>query len=160
MQYTVQGCTRRCAASERELQPGETYYSVVFEEGELLKRLDYAADAWDGPPEGAVAWWKSKLPEAKQDATPKIDPQEALLNLFAKLYEEQKREDLLYVLSLLMLRKRVFRLEQSAENGSEGMCLFCPQAEAVYLVKEVELTSEQLQALQNELDQYLENGSS
>ena len=43
--------------------PGETYYSVLVAEGAELKRYDYAADAWQGPPAEAVGWWKSQIPD-------------------------------------------------------------------------------------------------
>ena len=66
MDYEVQRCTRHCCATGRELAPGEEFYSVLIAEGAELVRLDYAVEAWEGPPEGAVGWWKSQMPNPQR----------------------------------------------------------------------------------------------
>lgn len=63
MDYEVQRCTRHCATSGREFTPGESFYSVLVAEGAELKRYDYSTEAWTGPAEGVVAWWKSQMPD-------------------------------------------------------------------------------------------------
>ena len=57
MDYEIQRCTRRCAATEREFAPGEEFFSVLVAEGAELRRLDYCAEAWEGPPENATGNW-------------------------------------------------------------------------------------------------------
>ena len=61
--YELQRCTRHCAVTERELQPGETFFSTLTAEGAELARRDYSVEAWQGPPAGVVGWWKSKMPQ-------------------------------------------------------------------------------------------------
>ena len=63
MDYEVQRSTRHCSVTGREFAPGESFYSVLLSEGADLRRLDYAADAWQGPPPEALAWWKSQVPD-------------------------------------------------------------------------------------------------
>ena len=63
--YEVQRCTRHCAATGRELQPGETFYSTLTAEGSQVVRHDYSVEAWQGPPEGVLGWWKSHMPRAR-----------------------------------------------------------------------------------------------
>jgi len=52
--YEVQRCTRRCATTQRELQPGEIFYSTLVAEGAQVVRHDYSQEAWQGPPEGVL----------------------------------------------------------------------------------------------------------
>ena len=52
MDFEVKRCTRRCAASDRELQPGEPFYSMLIQQGAELVRQDFAESHWQGPPEG------------------------------------------------------------------------------------------------------------
>ena len=59
--YDIQRCSRRCAASDRELHNGEVCYSVLVPEGGQVVRRDYSAEGWPGPPEGAIGWWKSAV---------------------------------------------------------------------------------------------------
>ena len=54
--YEIQRCTRHCAASGRELVEGETFYSVLLQRGASLERVDYSAEAWNGPPPDALGW--------------------------------------------------------------------------------------------------------
>ena len=54
MEYTIQPNSRRCAATGRELQPGERFFSALVEEDRQFVRKDYCRDAWQGPPPGRV----------------------------------------------------------------------------------------------------------
>ena len=56
-EYDIQGPTRVCAASGRELKPGDRFHGVLLEHAGKLIRKDYAAEAWPGPPEGHLAYW-------------------------------------------------------------------------------------------------------
>ena len=56
--------TRVCAATGRELCPGDRFYGVLVDDGGKCVRRDYAADAWAGPPAGAVAYWAGTVPAA------------------------------------------------------------------------------------------------
>ncbi len=52
--FELQHNTRHCAASGRELRPGETYYTVLPKKGAEVERADYSSEAWTGPPE--ICW--------------------------------------------------------------------------------------------------------
>ncbi|XZE54868.1 hypothetical protein SH139x_000849 [Planctomycetaceae bacterium SH139] len=45
-----------------------------------LVRIDISAQAWNGPPEGTVGWWKSRMPEAGQRKL-KLAPDALLVDL-------------------------------------------------------------------------------
>lgn len=135
MDYEVERCTRHCAATERELREGEEFFSVLVSERGEVRRHDYAADAWTGPPEAALAWWKSRLPtrEAKKG---ELAPNEVLLRLFQGLEDVPQQLDMRYVLALLLVRRRVLREEDTEPDtaGLEVLVLYCPRDETTHRV--------------------------
>jgi hypothetical protein len=156
MDYEVQRCTRQCATSGRDLAPGEEFYSVLVAAGAELIRRDYAVEAWEGPPEGAVAWWKSQMPNP-QATKMRLAPNEVLLQLFDQLEEQPDKRDMRYVLALLLVRRRVMRLEGSERDaeGRELLVLYCPRRDATYQVPEETPNDERANQIQEELAQLL-----
>src|SRR5689334_22601085 len=57
--YEIGRCSRRCYITGRELREGEICYSALVPDGLTVVRRDYATEAWEGPPEGAIGWWKT-----------------------------------------------------------------------------------------------------
>ena len=156
MDYDVQRCTRHCAKSGRELGPGEVYYSVLTAEAAELQRHDYAADAWEGPPPQAVGWWKSQIPDRN---TRRVHwaPNDVMLQFFDELAEQPDKQDMCYVLALLLVRRRVMRLEENEtdSNGHDVMVLYCPRRETTYKVTAIPPEKERIDEIQQELAQLL-----
>jgi hypothetical protein len=152
MEYEVQRSSRRCTATGREFAPGETYYSVLLEEGDALNRHDYAVDAWHGPPEGAVGWWKSQVP-GRTTARKHWAPNDVMLNFWDELAEQPDRQDMRYVLTLLLIRRRVFRLEEEKPDpqGREVLVVYCPRRESTYQVPAVVPEEARVNQIQEEL---------
>ena len=101
LDFEIQRSTRRCAATDRALEPGEICYSVLEVHGAEIVRKDFAASAWSGPPAEAFGWWKSRVPEPHAKKI-KLAPNEVLLELFDQLAERPESEDMRYVLALLV----------------------------------------------------------
>jgi hypothetical protein len=117
------------------LREGEEFYSVLVTERGEVRRHDYAPEAWPGPPDGAIAWWKSRLPT--RDAKKReLAPNEVLLELFRGLESVPQRLDMRYVLALLLVRRRVLREEDTEHDpaGQETLVLYCPRDEALHRV--------------------------
>jgi len=160
MDYEVRRFTRHCATTGRALAPGEEFYTVLVVEGAEVRRLDYAADAWQGPPEKALGWWKSRVPAA--DARrPKLAPNEVLLELFTGLEGVAEKADMRLVLTLLLVRRRVLRLEEreTDPSGGEVLVLYCPRDEATYRVADVMPSEARVQEIQDELSRLLFAGT-
>lgn len=156
LEFEVQRCTRRCAKTERELAPGETFYSVLTTEGADVVRSDVCEAAWEGPPEDALGWWKSQMPTPQSNKV-HWAPNDVMLHYFELLEGQQEKADVRYVLALLMLRRRVIRWEESEEEEGSGdtMVLFCPRNEKEYKVAVTTPTSERIAAIQDELAKLL-----
>ncbi len=152
MDYEIQRCTRCCAASGRELLPGEEFYSALVRDGAELKRLDYAAEAWSGAPEGAVGWWKSQMPD-KTAKRMHWAPNDVMLQFFEELEPQPDKQDMRFVLALLLIRRRVLREEdrEQDERGGQVLVLYCPRREATYRVAMVEPAPSHVEAIQEEL---------
>jgi hypothetical protein len=121
----ISNCTRRCAASDRPLAPGEEYFSTLFMENGAPVRRDYAADAWSGPPEGIVAWWKSRI---EGGGKARLAPHEVLLHLFTALADQPSEAEFRYVLGLLLVRRKVLKLVDGNRRASDELLLLeCPQ---------------------------------
>ncbi|QDU55427.1 hypothetical protein [Aeoliella mucimassa] len=158
LDFDVQRCTRRCAATEVPLEPGDAYYSVLLAEGADVVRRDFAKSAWQGPPEGALGWWAAQVP-ADENAKPKLAPSEVALELFDRWRDQPEHADATYVLALLLVRKRVFRFSDSpfTEQASpeEQLQLFCPTRAAEYEVPVVEVTPQRADEIQQRLIELL-----
>lgn len=156
MEYDHVRCTRHCATTGRELQPGETFYSTLTAEGAKLVRRDYSAEAWQGPPEGNVGWWKSHLP-AREGQRLHWAPNDVMLELLDQLADDPAHADMRYVLALLLVRRRVCRLEETEhdESQQEMLVLYCPRREVEYRIPVATPDEQRIVAIQEELARLL-----
>ena len=154
--FEIQRCSRRCAATDRELAPGEVFYSVLVSRDAEVVRYDYSQQAWQGAPEDAIGWWKSQMPEAHAKRA-HWAPNDVMLDYFRRLEEENAQQDVRYILALLMIRRRILRLEGSEvdEFGNEELVVFCPRNETEYRVRAVSPDAARAAEIQEELAQLL-----
>jgi hypothetical protein len=151
MDYEIQNFTKLCSVTGREIAPGEWYFSVVTGDGDDWKRTDIAVEAWQGPPENAVGWWKSQVPD-KTSRKKHWAPNDVMLNFFDDLAEQPEKQDMRYVLTLLLVRRRVFRLEEEqSADGQEVLSVYCPRRETSYTVPVVMPGAERIEQIQEEL---------
>jgi hypothetical protein len=168
LDFEVQRCTRRCAATDRALEPGELSYSVLEVDGANVVRRDYCSHAWKGAPESALGWWKTRIPEPSAKKV-KLAPNDVLLELFDELADRPEQCDLRYVLTLLLIRRRVLRLETAAEpvgtivtnsgHSSEVMLVYCPKRDANYSVPAVMPDPARLDEIQQQISELLIAGA-
>lgn len=156
MDFEVQRCTRQCAETHKTFEPDEVFYSVLVVEGADTVRRDYSAEAWQGPPEGVLGWWKSQMPGRGENEV-SWAPNDVLLRYFEELEDNPQRQDVRYVLGLLMVRRRICRLEDSEQNeaGDELLVLYCPRNEKTYQTPVANPTEQRVDEIQEELAQLL-----
>jgi len=156
LDFDVQRSTRRCAKTDRELKPGEMFYSVLLPKGGDVVRSDFCEEAWEGPPAEAVGWWKSQLPKPNSQKM-HWAPNDVMLFYFEQLEQQPEKADVRYVLALLLVRRRIVRLEETEtdESGREVMVLFCPRNENQYRVVTANPDKERIVTIQQELAQLL-----
>jgi hypothetical protein len=156
MEFDIGRFTRKCAATDRELQPGDVYYSVLVPAGAKVERRDYLASAWTGAPEQALCWWRAEMPTA-QGRQMTWAPQEAVLDYFHQLQAREDAADELYVLALWMVRRRIVRWDETRhdELGRELLCLYCAATDSELHVPVVEPLPERLVEIETTLAQLL-----
>lgn len=152
--YEIQGPARVCAATGREIKPGERFHAVLLERDGKLVRIDYAAEAWPGPPAYAVAHWSGRAPTADKPRKPIVND-EVLLGCFDRLKDSTDPEgvNFRYVVALLLMRRKRFRFENVVrdESGRDVLLLKDGKGGAVHRVADPRLTDDQIAAVQNEV---------
>ena len=153
-EYEIGGPSRVCAATGRELQPGDRFYGVLVEEGGKFTRKDYAANAWTGPPSGHIAYWAGRVPAADKPRKPVVND-DLLLDCFDRLKDSADPEGLnfRYVAALLLMRRKRFRFEDVFRDatGRDVMLLRDARNGAVHQVTDPRLTDDQIATVQTEV---------
>ena len=156
MEYEIERSAKSCAVTGRKLRPARVF-SALIAEGAELKRCDYSVQAWQGPPPGTVGWWKSQMPD-QHARRPHWAPNDVLLNFFDELAGQADKQDMRYVLALLLVRRRVMRMEeeQRDEAGHERLVLYCPRRDAQYEVPAVPPDAQRTEEIQQVLAKLLQ----
>jgi hypothetical protein len=153
-EYQVRSIGKKCAVSGETLAPGAVCYSALVEQNGELTRLDYSAAHWKGPPQGAVGHWKLRVPLPVQNRKAPLDPA-ALISFFEQLTEEANpvHDRLRYVVALLLIQKRRFRLDGSRSiEGEEWIQVSGMHGEGAWEIRDYPLSEEEAQSLQQELN--------
>lgn len=122
-----------CRRSGRAFAAGEPFYSALVRSPAGLERLDYADEAWQGPPEGSLAWWRSIYPSAPAGG-PELAPVDVLLDLLEQLEPQPAEAPLRYLLALELVRRRALRMVDHAGTDDGTLQLACRRRDAVYAV--------------------------
>lgn len=152
LDFEVQRCTRRCAATGRELVPGELFYSVLVAQGATVVRQDFAAQAWTGPPTPNVGWWRSRVADGNSNR-PVWAPNDVLLDYFERLETEPQQWDVRYVLTLLLVRRRLLRVERTVTDArdQEQLVVYCSRSEREHRVAVVMPDDARAREIQSQL---------
>ncbi|MFM8252218.1 MAG: hypothetical protein ACKOBW_11530 [Planctomycetota bacterium] len=115
--------------------PGELFYSVLVAQGAAVVRQDFAAQAWTGPPTPNLGWWRSRVPDGNSNR-PVWAPNDVLLDYFERLETEPQQWDVRYVLTLLLVRRRLLRAERTVTDARdhEQLVVYCARSEREHRV--------------------------
>lgn len=151
LDFEVRACTRVCAETNKALQPGEVFFSVLEVRGNETVRRDFAAEAWQGPSEDALGWWRARVPA--KDEKPQLAPADVMLNLFASLADKPADRQFRYVLGLLLIRRKVLRREDSRHNedGQEVLTVVAPKRDEPFELVVDEPNQEQAETIQQRM---------
>jgi hypothetical protein len=150
--YEFKRLTRRCCKTDREFRPGDEYYSALVEAGDQFLRQDFSATAWDGPPPGAIGWWRCRLPQANSHRA-YWAPVQVLLDYFGRLADCREKAELYYLMALVLLRKKIVQLVDSRtqSDGSSELVVLATRTKQEYTVPVFEPPPDRLLQLQDEL---------
>lgn len=156
--FEIHRSRRVCCATERELQPGEAFYSVLVASGGEVVRNDYCIDAWTEPPTDCIGWWRTEVPSPSSRKM-HWAPRDVMLHYFEQLEDDEAKADTRYVLALLMVRKRILRLEHADEGDEEQDVLMvsCPKNDHEYRVQIVLPDRARAEEIEEELGKLLQS---
>jgi hypothetical protein len=158
-EYAIQPLSLRCAETGRELKPGEPYYSVLSESPTGFVRTDYCSEAWRGPPEGAIGFWRSVVSRPGNERRAVVDDS-VLLDCFIRLAESDDayKRNFRFILALLLLRKKAFKLVGSLrEDGVDIIVLRAAVGGEEHRVIDPNLSEEQIATMQTEVEKVLQS---
>jgi len=154
MDYHVKSVAKQCVATGEPLLPGDTCFSALVEKFGELQRLDYSENGWTGPPEGTVGYWKNRVAETATGPKRALDP-DVVLAYFEQLSDNEnpQEEKFRYIMALLLLQKRRLRIEASRFDGEvELLQLWGTRGDGPYQIRNQQLTPEEIEQLQSELN--------
>lgn len=153
-QYDLAAPARVCAATGRELKPGDRMVSVLTDDGGSLVRRDFTPDGWTGPPPNAVAHWQGKVPAAN---TPKrsVVNEPLLFDCFDHLVgqTEPNKVNFRYVVALLLMRRKKLKFEDAKRlvDGGEVLVLRDTRGGKRVEVPDPRLSEAEIEAVQREV---------
>ncbi len=151
--WPISKFTGRCARTGRLLGEGEEFFSVIVPEGEELRRLDFSVAEWSGPPDGALGYFRARVPLKGKPKKPLVD-EANLFEFFERLRDETDaaRVRFRFVLALMLVRKRTLRFE-SSERTEEGefWVLRAPRDGSTHRVANPDLTDDEAKQASEQL---------
>jgi hypothetical protein len=160
MDYQLRPIGKACSRSGKELRPGEVCYSALLTKGDEWVRLDFSSEGWEGPPEGAIGYWRCRVPIPEETRRRVVDPDE-LLRRFEQLCDDANpaQDAFRYVLALLLVQRRRLRITATrSQEGASILELTGASGEGPYEVRSLQLSDDEVRALQQALDEYLTQG--
>lgn len=125
MQWNVTRSQRECAATGAPLEEGAEHYSALREEGDLFVREDYALEAWPTVDKAPFfSYWRTQVPPPSDGKRKRLAIDvEAFYTFFQQLEgaTEPRRRLFRYLVALMLIRKRVLRLERIESEPASGM---------------------------------------
>lgn len=170
---------RVCAVSGRAFAEGEQYFSAIKETNDGFARSDYAPEVWETLDKtGFVSFWRGKIPtENERKKNRLIIDTEAFYQFFLGLLPAGEggsawaaaaegenavpenasgREIFRYLLALILVRKRVLRLDEIEKSPEgEALILFDTRAKTEYRIPVHPGSEAELAAAQEELNKLL-----
>jgi len=118
-EWNVAKTAGACCVTGKPLQENAEHYSALFETAEGFERRDYGLDAWEGPPDEAICFWKARVP-AKEEKKRMFVDDDVLVNFFLRLEDtrDQLKLNFRFVLGLILMRKRLLKYEQTVREDA------------------------------------------
>ncbi len=159
--YEIAHQTGVCAVTQRTLQPGERFYAALFDTPDGFERRDYSTEAWQNPPENYFSYWKSRVPQ-KQEKKRLFVNNDVMVDLMLRLAdrEEEVKQHFRFVLSLILMRKRLLTYEQTVyEEGVECWHMRLTRDQSMQAIVNPRMTDDQIAAVSAELGAILHGDS-
>lgn len=148
-----------CSRTGRAFTAGDVFVSALVRENGGLTRIDISPEAWEEPPSGTIAWWRSRYP-APGEAGPSLAPVDVLLDALESLEGDADSQPLRYLLALQLVRRRVLKIQDHHDEASRdgAMSLACRRRDREYRVPAITVDQATDPAVAAKLDALLWSG--
>lgn len=166
-EWHIQSRAHGCQVTGVRFEDKQAYFTVLFEEGRELKRIDvceavwrdqYGADPSKVP--GYISHWKGVY-EAPPAAPPEAIRRESAESLLRKLIEQNDpaHGPACYILAVILERKRLLKVkEQFRRDGVRTFIYEQPKTGDIFTITDPDLQLDQLETVQRDVADLLENG--
>jgi len=155
-QYDIAAPTRICAATGKELKPGDAFFAVLLEVAGKFVRKDFAVGSQVQEP-GAIASWTGKIPANDKPHKPVFND-ELLIEWFDHLGRsgDANRLNIRYVVALLLMRRKRLKFEDlKRSKDGDTMILRDARTGTRHEIADPRLTETEIAAVQDEVFQAL-----
>lgn len=152
-----------CARTGRPFQPNESFYTLLFREGDGFRREDLSEEAWTQRNENIqpFSFWKTRYeppPSTPPEPLAKQNAEDLLRRLLAE--NNPANANVCYVLAVMLERKRVLKQVNSEQSGDQRVLIYeHAKSGDVFIVPEVRLRLAELEQVQTEVAQQLQRAS-
>jgi hypothetical protein len=157
--WPIKQRSNECNATQRPFAPGESFYTLLYREGDGFRREDLSEEAWQSRNENIqpFSFWKARFePEPSPDPEPLA--KENAEELFRRLVVQQDAPaHACYVLAVMLERKRVLRQVRAEEaEGLRFLVYEHTRNGDVFIVADPQLRLSDLERVQAEVMQLLQ----
>jgi len=152
-EYDLSRTSGQCSVTGRPFDADEEFYTVVLETPEGLERHDISLQAWEGPPDGTLCHFKTRMPQKDAPKRTFVDDN-ALIDIFLNLADAQETAKVRFrfVLSLILLRKRLLKYEKTTRrDDGEYWDMRLTRDKSLHSIFNPSLSEAEIQALSREL---------
>lgn len=160
--WPIKPRSENCNATQRAFVPGETFYTLLYREGDGFRREDLSEEAWQKRNENIqpFSFWKTKF-EPEPLPAPEPLAKENAEELFRRLIvSDDSQINAIFVLAVMLERKKILKQVRS-ENIGGGRTLIYEHAKNgdVFIVREPQLHLAELERVQAEVAQLLQQAA-
>lgn len=143
-----------CAQTNRAFEPGEYFYTLLFQDAEGFRREDLSEEAWQNRNENIrpFSFWKARYepaPPAPAEALGKENAEQLFRRL---LSAEDAPPNACYVLAAMLERKRILKQIKTEQSETGRILIYEHGATGdVFIVPDPQLRLDELEDVQNEV---------
>ena len=150
-----------CHATQRPFAPGESFYTLLYRDGDGFRREDLSEEAWLNRNENIqpFSFWKAKF--EPEPSTPEPLAKENAEALFRRLIvQADAPPHACFVLAVMLARKRVLKQVRAEENDGRRTLIYEHAKNGdVFIVEDPKLRLDDLERVQTEVMQLLRQSS-
>ena len=110
----------QCHGTGKKIEFDEEYFAALVETEQGLERRDFCREYWVAEKPQVYCYWKTKLSHRELKKQLFVDD-DMLMAFFERLGEESEQEkiDFRFVLTLVLMRKRLLKYDSSKTEGEK-----------------------------------------